>query len=120
MVRRVVRGGTDSPEIGSKNSSQESPRTPYHPVPPPAASRPQQLDETTTSGRRSDFVCATQTLQLWVQAHLEELSGWPPVATDSDPGCLVTDCDRSSFAINLCRAHYKRASRAFRAEGRWP
>lgn len=117
MVTRVARGGTDFRKIGSKNSSQESPGTPYHPVPPPTDGGTPDTPEPSTNGRRSDLVRATQTLQQWVQAHAEEIGRWPRVATDADPGCLVSTCDRSSFAINLCRAHYKRASRAFRAEG---
>ena len=113
-MTRVVRGGTDFRKIGSERSSREVPRTPYHPVPPPVVSGPQSGG----NAERSCLVRGEGTLQDWVAAHAAEIAGWHPVATDSDPGCLVAACDRSAFAVNLCRAHYKRASRAFRAEGR--
>jgi hypothetical protein len=71
-----------------------------------------------TNGRRLPLARASQSLQEWVRVHVDEVRKWPPITTDNDPGCLVEDCDRSSFGTGLCRAHYKRASRAFRSEGR--
>lgn len=53
------------------------------------------------------------TLPDWVRAHAREVRKWAAVAADSDPSCLVEVCGRSAFAIGLCKAHYKRARRAF-------
>lgn len=55
----------------------------------------------------------TATLPDWVREHSAEVRQWPAVATTADPNCLVQVCGRSAFAIGLCKAHYKRARRAF-------
>lgn len=54
----------------------------------------------------------------WVRAHADEVSTWPGVTTDL--GCTVERCQRDRFAAGLCKAHYKRASRAREAEERYP
>lgn len=57
-----------------------------------------------------------KTLPEWVAEHRAEIRTWAPIATDCDPGCLVAACDRDHFAVGLCKAHYRRAQRAHRAD----
>ena len=99
--RAPIRGG----EVGRFGSTRSE----------ASESRP---SEGLTNGRRSDSARTTTALHEWVQAHATEIAQWLPVSSAVDPGCLVAACDRSTFGTGLCRAHYKRASRALRAEGR--
>lgn len=123
MVTGPVQGGTGSPKIVSKNSSKEAPETPYHPVPPSAASgsneRPSEVSSGQTFPPHVRGAGGSPTLGSvadWLRRHVVEVREWPPVGSHDDPGCLVAACGRSTFAVGLCRAHYKRAQRAHRAE----
>jgi hypothetical protein len=123
VVTGAVQGGTGSPKIVSKESSQGTPETPYHPVPPSAAIGPDEPPMGASNGQTfPPHVCEANgsktpgSVADWLRRHVVEVREWPPVGSHDDPGCLVASCGRSTFAVGLCRAHYKRAQRACRAE----
>ena len=50
--------------------------------------------------------------QHWIEENREAIAALPVVAGEN-PACFVTDCLRTPHTHGLCKAHYKRAVRAF-------
>jgi hypothetical protein len=108
-VSRVARNNTNN---GNKKGSRDPER-----IAVIAADSAPARDGNKTPGARAGITRAT-SLPEWVRAHAAEVELWPAIEDDRGGRCVVGDCERPTFAIQLCRGHYQRAKRAFRAESR--